>query len=108
MAVALSISTFVALSLVPMLCSQFLTLRREHGRAFQAIESVLSGAARLYRRALDWGLGHRVAVGSVLVVVVAAIPLLLTILPSTLVPIEDRGNIITIIRAPQGSTHAAQ
>ncbi len=34
------------------------------------------------------------------------IPLLLAILPTTLVPIEDRGNILTIIRAPQGSTSA--
>ena len=106
MAVALSISTFVALSLVPMLCSQFLTIRREHGRVFQAIEGVLSGAASGYRRALDWSLGHRVAVGSVLLVVVVLIPALLSILPTTLVPIEDRGNIITVIRAPQGSTSA--
>jgi multidrug efflux pump len=106
MAAAVSISTFVALSLVPMLCSQFLKLQREHGRAFRAVERVLRGSASGYRRALDWSLGHRVAVGSVLVVVVALIPLLLAILPTTLVPIEDRGTFITIIRAPQGSTSA--
>ena len=106
MAVALSISTFVALSLVPMLCSQFLTLQREHGRAFRAIERMLSSSASGYRRALDWSLAHRVAIGIVLLVIVALIPLLVAILPTTLVPIEDRGTIITIIRAPQGSTSA--
>jgi multidrug efflux pump len=106
MAFALCISTFVALSLVPMLCSQFLTLRREHGAAFRAIERALTAAGNGYRRALEWSLGHRLAMGSVLIVVVALIPLLLAILPTTLVPIEDRGNIITIIRAPQGSTSA--
>ena len=42
----------------------------------------------------------------VLLVVVVLIPLLLAILPTTLVPIEDRGTFITFIRAPQGSTSA--
>jgi multidrug efflux pump len=106
MAAAVGISTFVALSLVPMLCSQFLRLQREHGPVFQAVEGVLSGAAHGYRRALDWSLGHRAAAGMALVVIVALIPVLLAILPSTLVPVEDRGTFITFIRAPQGSTSA--
>jgi multidrug efflux pump len=106
MAAAICISTFVALSLVPMLCSQFLKLRRQHGRVFEAIERMLTGSARGYRRALDWSLGHRAAAGIFLVVIVALIPLLLAFIPTTLVPIEDRGTFITIIRAPQGSTSA--
>jgi len=106
MAIALCISAFVSLSLVPMLCSQFLRLRREHGRAFRAIERVLAGGVAGYRRALDWSLAHRPAVAIALLAIVVLIPLLLAILPSTLVPIEDRGTILTVIRAPQGSTSA--
>jgi multidrug efflux pump len=106
MAAAICISTFVALSLVPMLCSQFLKLRREHGPVFEAIERVLTGSAGSYRRALDWSLGHRAAAGIFLALIVALIPLLLAFLPTTLVPIEDRGTFLTVIRAPQGSTTA--
>jgi len=106
MAVALCISTFVALSLVPMLCSQFLVISREHGRVFRAIERLLAGSASGYRRALDWSLAHRTAMAMVLLAVLVLIPLVLAILPTTLVPIEDRGTIITVIRAPQGSTSA--
>ena len=106
MAVSICISTFVALSLVPMLCSQFLKLSREHGRVFQAIEFVLSSSLRGYRRALDWSLAHRAATGLFLAANVVLIPLLLASIPSTLVPIEDRGTFMTVIRAPQGSTSA--
>jgi len=106
MAVALCISTFVALSLVPMLCSQFLKLSRDHGRVFRAIELLLAGLAGGYRRALDWSLEHRAAMTMLLLAVVVLIPLFLAILPTTLVPIEDRGTIITVIRSPQGSTSA--
>jgi multidrug efflux pump len=66
----------------------------------------MAAAGDGYRRVLGWSLEHRLAMGSVLVVVVVLIPLLVAILPTTLVPIEDRGNIVTIIRAPQGSTSA--
>jgi multidrug efflux pump len=106
MAAAICISTFVALSLVPMLCSQFLKLRREHGTVFEAIERVLTASAGGYRRALDWSLGHRATAGIFLALIVALIPLLLAFIPSTLVPIEDRGTFLTVIRAPQGSTSA--
>jgi multidrug efflux pump len=106
MAVSVCISTFVALSLVPMLCSQFLRLSTEHGRIFEAIERVLSASLEGYRRALDYTLEHRLSVGLGLAGTVALIPLLFVRIPTTLAPIEDRGSIMTMIRAPRGSTSA--
>ena len=65
-AVAVSISTFVALTLVPMLCSRFLVPWRAGGsRLGRSIERGLgSGCGTATRRALSWSLRHRRAVAS--------------------------------------------
>ncbi len=106
MAASVLISTFVALTLVPMLCSQFLTVRAVHGRFYYVLEPFFASLNRGYERALRWALHHRPALGLLLVATIGFGLLLLQALPSTLVPIEDRGRIITVIKAPQGSTLA--
>jgi multidrug efflux pump len=105
-AVAVSISTFVALSLVPMLCSRFLVVDAPTGRIGRGIERGLAGLAAAYRAALDWCLGHRWAVGLLLLAFVAAIAVVYRATPTTFLPIEDRGRIVTFIRAPEGATTA--
>lgn len=106
LAAAVSISTFVALTLVPTLCAKFLSVRRVHGTIYNAIERVLSVSARGYASALLWSLRHRVAVILFLALNVAASALLFVLIPSTFVPTEDRGQFLTVIKAPQGSTMA--
>lgn len=105
-AVAVSISTFVALTLVPMLCSRFLTVGAPTGAISRGIEGGLTAAAAAYRGALGFCLDHRAAIGAVLVIIVVSIAGLLRITPTTFLPIEDRGRIVTVIRAPEGSTSA--
>jgi multidrug efflux pump len=106
LAVAVIISTFVALTLVPTMCATFLELARRHGHVYNAIERVLQGLNRGYARALQWSLRHRTTVVLFLVGNLAGSALLLWLLPATLVPIEDRGQFLTVIKAPQGSTLA--
>ncbi len=106
LAVAVLISGFVALTLTPMLSSKL--LRPLHGastswasRSFDRFFEVLD---RSYRTVLGAVLRHRLAV---IIVAVAAIGLsvfLFRLLPSELVPIEDRGIGFGIVIAPEGAT----
>lgn len=105
-AVAVSISTFVALSLVPMLCSRFLVVGEPTHAVSVGIERSLAALGTCYQRALDFCLGHRKAVAAALAVFVALITALLDVIPTTFLPVEDRGRIVTVIRAPEGATSA--
>jgi multidrug efflux pump len=106
MAGAVIISTFVALTLIPMLCSQFLNVTQTHGRIYLAIERFFVALNHGYERALAWSLRHRKSLLFFLLVNVLLTVGLFNLIPSTLVPIEDRGQFLTVIRAPQGSTLA--
>ena len=104
MAGSVLISTFVALTLVPMMCAQFLTVTSVHGRLYRAIETFFSGLNHGYERSLTWAITHRKTIGLFLLTTIGLGLFLLTIIPATLVPVEDRGRFITIIKGPQGST----
>jgi multidrug efflux pump subunit AcrB len=106
MAGAVVISTFVALSLVPTLCSRFLDVKPKQGRASLAIERFLTRLRDAYTRLLDASLSNRVLVDGLLVSAAVGTAVLFAVLPQTFVPIEDRGSFLTLIRAPQGSTTA--
>jgi len=106
MAGSVVISTFVALTVVPMACALYLRLKKKHGVVYRGIEVVLDGALAAYKRTLDWALHHRRYMAAFLALTIVAVVLLFRIMPTTLVPIEDRGSIMTFVRAPQGSTAA--
>ncbi len=105
-AVAVLISGFVALSLTPMLSSKI--LRPLHGvgttwasRSFDAFFDWLN---RIYDRTLRTALRR-----PVLMIICAALALLLSfvifkLLPSELVPVEDRGIGFGVVIAPEGAT----
>lgn len=106
MAASILISMFVALSLIPMLCAQILNVPRTHGRIYLAIERFFVALNHGYERALSWSLRHRAPIFLFLVANVVFTVGIFTVIPSTLTPVEDRGEFVTIIRAPQGSTLA--
>ncbi len=104
MTASVTISTFVALTLVPMMCDQFLNVPTSHGKIYIAVESCFNGLNRGYTKLLEIALVRPHIMAAFLVVMMVGGGLLLFAIPSTLVPIEDRGRIMTIIKAPQGST----
>jgi multidrug efflux pump len=106
LAVAVSISTFVALTVVPMLCSRFLKVRSDLHPISRGIEGTLVGTRNLYQRLLGASLAHRASIGVLLLAILLGSVLLYRTIPSTFLPIEDRGRIFTVIRAPEGSTSA--
>ncbi len=105
-AVAIAISAFVALSLVPMICSRWLTVRHRSDRVSAAINRGVDGARSAYDRALAAALAHRRSVGLAFGAIVVLLVVLFQLLPTTFLPVEDRGRFVTVIRAPEGATTA--
>ncbi len=105
-AVAVLISGFVALTLTPMLCSRL--LKPLHGAssnwASRSFDNFFDWLDRTYRRTLGFVLRHRVASVFGVVVLVGLSGLMLKIIPSELVPTEDRGTAFGIVIAPEGAT----
>ena len=101
--VAVVVSSFVALSLTPMLCSRFLRADPPTGRAARFDEG-LDAFARWYQSLLARALQNRgrvVAGGGVLLLATLG---LYFALGQEFVPSEDRGGFMVILETPQGST----
>jgi len=104
LAAAVIVSGFVALTLSPMMCSKLLHHETKHSFLYNLIERFLEGMTNAYRAVLRASLKVRPLVLLVGVGVAGASYLLFTQLKPELAPIEDRGTIISIAIAPEGST----
>ncbi len=101
------VSLFVSLTLTPMLCSRFLTVREKgHARSgFQAW--IARGFERLeafYRRALAWALSHRWKVVGLTALAVASSAFFFTSVGKTFAPDQDEGRFLVYLRTPLGSS----
>ena len=105
-AVAVLISGFVALSLTPMISSQILRPLHGTGRgwASRSFDAFFEYLNKFYDHLVRRVLRHRVLMitGSAVVLLFAYI--LFRLLPSELVPVEDRGFGFGIVIAPEGAT----
>jgi multidrug efflux pump len=101
---AVLVSGFVALSLSPMMCSKMLRHVEKHGLFYRVIENGIVLLTRGYRRALAAVLEARWLVVLAGLLVAGSIYFLFTTLKSELSPTEDRGVIVGIGIAPEGST----
>src|SRR5213593_1036545 len=103
---AVVISGFVALTLTPMLCAKILRMSHSHGELFERGFNALSERyARLLRRAVD----HRaVVLGGTLAVVALSVFVFLmfppTRLQNELIPDDDRGFFLVVVRGPEGAS----
>jgi multidrug efflux pump len=105
-AVAVLISGFVALTLTPMISSQI--LRPLHGSskswASRSFDNFFEKLNIFYDRLLRWTLNHRLIVISGGIAAIILGIFLFRLLPSELVPVEDRGVGFGIVVAPEGAT----
>jgi multidrug efflux pump len=101
---AVVVSGFVALTLSPMMCSRLLRHETRHGAVYNAIEKSINrftaGYTRLLRRALN---AKSLVLGVGALVAILGVWLFMG-LKSELAPTEDRGLILGIYVAPEGST----
>ncbi len=113
-AVAVCISSFVALTLTAMLCSRFLsvgtTATRDNvfGRLARAFDKALTHASTAYAKALSWSLSHGYYMVAILVAALLASGFLFSVVGQEFVPDDDRGYLIASIKTPEGSTLAYQ
>ena len=101
-ATSVIVSGFVALSLVPMMCSRM--LRHDHGWIYQKTEPFFAGMTRGYRAVLGGSLRHRWIVGVVLAAVLGSMYWLFTQLKAELSPVEDRSLFLAFVVTPEGSS----
>jgi len=105
-AVAVLISGFVALTLTPMISSQI--LRPLHGTskgwASRSFDAFFENLNKYYERLLRWAIHHRILMIAGGIVVLFLGFFIFRLLPSELVPIEDRGIGFGIVIAPEGAT----
>src|SRR5881396_2432813 len=106
---AVVISGFVALTLTPMLCAKILKMQHQHGKVFQLFERGFNAMAERYAQLLRRAVDHRVAVllGTLAIVAVSVFAFLLyprTRLQKELIPDDDRGFFLVVVRGPEGAS----
>ena len=106
---SLTMSLFVAVTIVPVLCSRWLTLPHEKpregtlGRFYAASERFLEGMDNRYRRLVHLALSHRpTVIGASIALVVAAV-VLLPLVGFELVPQADEGEVRVDVELPVGT-----
>ncbi|MEJ2319593.1 MAG: efflux RND transporter permease subunit [Gemmatimonadales bacterium] len=104
MTAAVVVSSFVALTLTPMLSSKILRVPESHGRLFNFFERVFLRIADGYRASLAWAVRHRryVLLGAFATVFMAVF--VFRALKREFVPPEDQGYFVTITVAPEGAS----
>jgi len=107
---SLSMSLFVAVTIVPVLCSRVLN-PPEHtasrtglmGRFYRASERFLAGMDDRYARLIRFALGHRPSVIGISVAMLAAAVLMMPMIGSELMPQADEGEVSVNAELPIGT-----
>ncbi|WKN45104.1 efflux RND transporter permease subunit [Tunicatimonas pelagia] len=101
---AVVISSFVALSLAPMLCSRILKRRKQQTWLYRKTEPFFDWMNRGYNRSLESFMQYRWLAFGVIAASVGLIYLFLNTLQQELAPLEDRGQIRMLASGPEGAT----
>jgi len=103
-ATAVIISSFVALSLTPMLSSRLLKRREKHNAIYNFTEPFFVWLNNLYRSALEGFMKVRWMALVIIGLSVAGIYYFMKLIPSELSPKEDRGEFRIRAAGPEGAT----
>ncbi len=101
---AVIISSFVALTLTPMLATKILKNGAEKNRFYQMTEPFFKKVNDLYRSSLETFMKRRWMAFVILALAAVAIGGLYSIIPEELAPREDRGQIRMFATAPEGAS----
>ena len=103
---AILISGFVALTLIPMLTSRFVRPhgKEQHGRLYKASERFFTTMLDFYERTLTTVLHHRPATMLVSGVILLATGFLFWYMPQGFLPSEDTGQLAIITETAQGTS----
>ncbi len=101
---AVIVSGFVALTLSPMMASKLLHFEKKHNAFYNFGEKLLENLNHGYRRLLKRALYSKALIIIMVIAVGAGAIAIFMQLQSELAPVEDRGTILAIGIAPEGST----
>jgi HAE1 family hydrophobic/amphiphilic exporter-1/multidrug efflux pump len=103
MTLTIAVSAFVALTLSPMMCAQFLRDEKhaQHGRFYMTIERAFDKLLAWYTRGLDFVLERQRSTLVVFALTVATTVLLYVVIPKGFFPQQDTGIIVGLTDAPQ-------
>ena len=100
-----TISSFAALTITPMLATKMLKRRETHNWLYDKTEPFFEGMNSGYERLLRWTMRHRFVIFPFVVVVTGLIWWLWTSIPSEMSPLEDRSQITLRISGQEGVTY---
>jgi len=98
------ISSFVALTLTPMLCSNILKRRERHNWLYRVSEPFFVFLTRAYRSLLTGFMRVRLLAFPIVLVCFVLAWDFYQDLPQELAPLEDRASLTGIVRGPEGMT----
>ncbi|MEY3777756.1 MAG: Efflux pump rane transporter BepE, partial [Pseudomonadota bacterium] len=103
-AIAVVISGVVALTLTPALCAIILNPKSIHSKFFDRFNSGFNRLTHFYIKVVNGTLHHRLIGGIVFVGIVIISILLFKFTPTSFIPAEDQGYVITAVMLPDGAT----
>jgi len=106
LAAAVIISSFVALTLTPMLATRLLKKRTRQPWLYRTTEPFFRAVIADYRARLTRLLQRRWLAIPVIIACFGLVALFLNVLPRELAPLEDRSEISLSVRGPEGATFA--
>ncbi|MDP2363151.1 MAG: efflux RND transporter permease subunit, partial [Ignavibacteria bacterium] len=101
---AVIISSFVALTLTPMLSAKILKRREKHNRFYNLTEPLFVKLNETYKKHLNYFMRNRWLAFPVTIISVVLIYTLLKFVPSELAPLEDRSRLSINATAQEGAT----
>jgi hydrophobe/amphiphile efflux-1 (HAE1) family protein len=107
LAIAITLSAVLSLTLTPMMCSELLRPHKPPGRVGRVLDRGLQALVNGYGRALRFVLRHRALIGGVTIATIATTIWLYTQVPPGLFPQQDTGMIQGSSLAPQDISFAA-
>ncbi len=102
LSMAIGVSAIISLTLTPMMCSRL--LRTEHGprgRLYDWSEGVFDRVLRWYDRGLVWVIRHQPVMLTLTILAVALTIGLFKVVPQSLFPQQDTGQLLGFSEAPQ-------
>lgn len=107
-AVAVAISTFVSLTLTPMMSSIFLKAKKSEKNELQLMTDRLNAWLEgYYAKMLEWSLSHRTFMVIVSIVILISTVPMAKMIGKDFVPTDDTGQYQIEVKAPDGTSLAA-
>lgn len=101
---AVIISSFVALSFVPMLSSKLLVRKKKQDKFYMRTEVVFRWMNNIYDKGLRGFLKHKWLIYPITIISIIVAAIFWNTIPAEMAPLEDRSQIVIRTSAPEGAT----